>query len=85
VQPVPLRGTPFAVQALVGESLYITMGSADAKYGSIKELRGTIVGVQSLASGATTVLKRIFKRTASTIRPIKSRLLSAAATSILRL
>ena len=91
VQPVLLRGTPVAVQALVGESLYITMGSADAmvsaaaggadlvsvagvvngltqaivankNYASIKELRGTTVGVQSLASGATTVLKRIFKK-----------------------
>ena len=91
VQPVLLRGTPVAVQALVGESLYVTMGSADAmvsaavggadllsvagvingltqaivagkKYKSFKELRGTTVGVQSLASGATTVLKRIFKK-----------------------
>jgi len=91
VQPVLLRGTPVAVQALVGESLYVTMGSADAmasaaaggadlvsvagvingltqaivagkKYKSFKDLRGTTVGVQSLASGATTVLKRIFKK-----------------------
>jgi len=91
VQPVLLRGTPVAVQALVGESLYLTMGSADAmvsaaiggadlvsvagvingltqaiaagkKYKSYKELRGTTIGVQSLASGATTVLKRIFKK-----------------------
>jgi len=91
VQPVLLRGTPIAVQALVGESLYLAMGSADAmvsaavggadlvcvagvingltqaivagkKYKSFKELRGTTVGVQSLASGATTVLKRIFKK-----------------------
>jgi NitT/TauT family transport system substrate-binding protein len=91
VQPVLLRGTPVAVQALVGESLYLTMGSADAmasaaaggaelvsvagvingltqaivagkKYKGFKELRGTTVGVQSLASGATTVLKRIFKK-----------------------
>lgn len=90
VQPVLLRGTPIAVQALVGESLYVTFGSADAmvsaavggadlvsvagvingltqaivankKYKSIKELRGTTIGVQSLASGATTTLKRIFK------------------------
>ena len=90
VQPVLLRGTPIAVQALVGESLYITFGSADAmvsaavggadlvsvagvingltqaivagkKYKTIKELRGTTIGVQSLASGATTTLKRIFK------------------------
>ena len=30
VQPVLLRGTPVAVQALVGESLYMTLGSADA-------------------------------------------------------
>jgi ABC-type nitrate/sulfonate/bicarbonate transport system substrate-binding protein len=36
---------------------------ANKKYESIKELRGTIFGVQSLASGATTVLKRIFKKT----------------------
>jgi len=91
VQPVLLRGTPVAVQALVGESLYLAMGSADAmvsaavggadlvsvagvingltqaivagkKYKSFKELRGATVGVQSLASGATTVLKRIFKK-----------------------
>ena len=91
VQPVLLRGTPIAVQALVGESLYVAMGSADAmvsaavggadlvsvagvingltqaivagkKYKSFKELRRTTVGVQSLASGATTVLKRIFKK-----------------------
>jgi NitT/TauT family transport system substrate-binding protein len=91
VQPVLLRGTPVAVQALVGESLLMTMGSADAmasaaaggvdlvsvagvingltqaivagkKYQSFKELRGTTIGVQSLASGATTVLKRIFKK-----------------------
>ena len=90
VQPVLLRGTPIAVQALVGESLYVAIGSADAmvsaavggadlvsvagvingltqaivagkKYRSIKELRGTTIGVQSLASGATTTLKRIFK------------------------
>lgn len=90
VQPVLLRGTPVAVQALVGESLFVTIGSADAmasaaiggadlvsvagvingltqaivagkKYKSFKELRGTTIGVQSLASGATTVLKRIFK------------------------
>jgi ABC-type nitrate/sulfonate/bicarbonate transport system substrate-binding protein len=91
VQPVLLRGTPVAVQALVGESLFMTMGSADAmasaaasgadlvsvagvingltqaivagkKYQGFKELRGTTIGVQSLASGATTVLKRIFKK-----------------------
>lgn len=91
VQPILLRGTPVAVQALVGESLYVAMGSADAmasaaaggadlvsvagvingltqaivagkKYKSFKDLRGTTVGVQSLASGATTVLKRIFKK-----------------------
>jgi ABC-type nitrate/sulfonate/bicarbonate transport system substrate-binding protein len=91
VQPVLLRGTPIAVQALVGESLFLTIGSADAmasaaiggadlmsvagainglthaivsgkKYKSFKELRGTTIGVQSLASGATTVLKRIFKK-----------------------
>ncbi len=91
VQPILLRGTPIAVQALVGESLYVSIGSADAmvnaavggadlesiagvvngltqaivaakKYRSFKELRGTTVGVQSLASGATTVLKRIFKK-----------------------
>lgn len=91
VQPVLLRGTPVAVQALVGESLYVAMGSADAmasaamggadlvsvagvingltqaivagkKYKSFKDLRGTTVGVQSLASGATTVLKRILKK-----------------------
>jgi hypothetical protein len=36
------------------------MGSADAM--ASKELRGTTIGVQSLASGATTVLKRIFKK-----------------------
>ncbi|MGZ8532146.1 MAG: hypothetical protein ACXW6J_16270, partial [Candidatus Binatia bacterium] len=30
VQPVLLRGTPVAVQALVGESLFMTLGSADA-------------------------------------------------------
>ena len=91
VQPILLRGTPVAVQALVGESLFVAMGSADAmvsaavsgadlvsvtgvingltqaivagkKYKSFKELRGTTVGVQSLASGATTVFKRIFKK-----------------------
>lgn len=57
---------------------------ANKKYESIKELRGTIVGVQSLASGATTVLKRIFKKNGLDYRPITSCLLSAAATSILR-
>ncbi|HVO93238.1 MAG TPA: ABC transporter substrate-binding protein [Terriglobales bacterium] len=91
VQPVLLRGTPVAVQALVGESLYVAFGSADAmvsaavggadlvsvagvingltqaivagkKYKTFKDLRGTTIGVQSLASGATTTLKRIFKK-----------------------
>jgi len=91
VQPVLLRGTPIAVQALVGESIYVAFGSADAmvsaavggvdlvsvagvingltqaivvgkKYKSFKDLRGATVGVQSLASGATTALKRIFKK-----------------------
>jgi hypothetical protein len=42
---------------------------AGKKYKSFKELRGTTVGVQSLASGATTVLKRIFKRMVWTIPP----------------
>ncbi len=91
VQPVLLRGTPIAVQALVGESIYVAFGSADAmvsaavggvdlvsvagvingltqaivagrNYQSFKDLQGTTIGVQSLASGATTTLKRIFKK-----------------------
>ena len=35
---------------------------AGKKYKSFKDLRGATVGVQSLASGATTTLKRIFKK-----------------------
>ena len=113
VQPVLLRGTPIAVQALVGESIYVAFGSADAmvsaavggvdlvsiagvingltqaivagkKYKTFKDLRGATVGVQSLASGATTTLKRIFKRTGSNIRPITSCWRSAAAISTSR-
>ncbi|HEX9145543.1 MAG TPA: ABC transporter substrate-binding protein [Candidatus Binatia bacterium] len=90
-QPVLLRGTPIAIQALIGESLYVAVGSAEAmvaaaaagadlvsvagvvngltqaivagrKYKNYKDLRGTTIGVQSLASGATTVLKRILKK-----------------------
>ena len=91
VQPVLLRGTPITVQALVGESLYVALGSADStigaastgvdllsvggvvngltqvivagkKYKTYSDLRGTTIGVQALASGATNVLKRILKK-----------------------
>ena len=90
VQPVLLRGTSITIQALVGESLYLALGSADAtignapstdliavsgvvggltqaivaakRYKSIKELRGSTIGVQVLTSGATNVLKRILKQ-----------------------
>jgi NitT/TauT family transport system substrate-binding protein len=88
---VLLRGTPITVQALVGESLYVALGSADStigaastgvdllsvggvvngltqvivtgkKYKTYSDLRGTTIGVQALASGATNVLKRILKK-----------------------
>ena len=86
-----LRGTPITVQALVAESLYVALGSADStigaastgvdllsvggvvngltqvivagkKYKTYSDLRGTTIGVQALASGATNVLKRILKK-----------------------
>jgi len=90
VQPVLLRGTSITIQALMSESLYLALGSADAtignaastdlvavsgvvggltqaivaakRYKSIKELRGSTIGVQVLTSGATNVLKRILKQ-----------------------
>jgi NitT/TauT family transport system substrate-binding protein len=91
VQPILLRGTSITLQALVSESLYLALGSADATIGaaasgvdliavggvvngltqaivaashykSIKELRGSTIGVQVLTSGATNVLKRILKQ-----------------------
>jgi len=90
VQPVLLRGTSITIQALVSESLYLALGSADStignapstdlvavsgvvggltqaivaakRYKSIKELRGSTIGVQVLTSGATNVLKRILKQ-----------------------
>jgi len=90
VQPVLLRGTSITIQALVGESLYLALGSADStignaastdlvavsgvvggltqaivaakRYKSIKELRGSTIGVQVLTSGATNVLKRILRQ-----------------------
>jgi ABC-type nitrate/sulfonate/bicarbonate transport system substrate-binding protein len=34
VQPVLLRGTPITVQALVAESLYVALGSADSTIGA---------------------------------------------------
>jgi ABC-type nitrate/sulfonate/bicarbonate transport system substrate-binding protein len=90
VQPVLLRGSSITLQALVSESLYLALGSADStvgaaasgadllavggvvngltqaivagkNYKSIKDLRGTTIGVQVLTSGATNVLKRILK------------------------
>jgi len=90
VQPILLRGTSITMQALMGESLYLALGSADStigsaaqtdlvavsgvvggltqaivaakRYKSIKELRGSTIGVQVLTSGATSVLKRILKQ-----------------------
>ena len=90
VQPILLRGTSITIQALVSESLYLALGSADStignaantdlvavsgvvggltqaivaakRYKSIKELRGSTIGVQVLTSGATNVLKRILKQ-----------------------
>ncbi len=90
VQPVLLRGTSITIQALMGESLYLALGSADStlgtaattdlvavsgvvggltqaivaakRYKSIKELRGSTIGVQVITSGATNVLKRILKQ-----------------------
>jgi len=51
VQPVLLRGTAITMQALVSESLFLALGSADAT-----------IGVQVLTSGATNVLKQILKQ-----------------------
>ena len=90
VQPVLLRGTSITIQALVGESLYLALGSADStigsaastelvavsgvvggltqaivaakRYRSIKDLRGSTIGVQVLTSGVTNVLKRVLKQ-----------------------
>src|SRR3989304_6334718 len=72
VQPVLLRGTPIAGRAAGGGADLVSVAGvingltqaivAGKKYRNFKELRGTTMGVQSLASGATTVLKRIFKK-----------------------
>ena len=45
VQPVLLRGSPITVQALVAESLYVALGSADATIGAAAS------GVDLLAVG----------------------------------
>lgn len=54
---------------------------AGKNYQSFKNLQGTTIGVQSLASGATTELKRIFKKNG--LESLTSCSPSAAAISIL--
>ena len=57
VQPILLRGTPIAVQALVRESLYIAIGSADAMVSAA--LGGAdLVSVAGVINGLTQAIVR---------------------------
>ena len=54
VQPVLLRGTPITVQALVGESLYVALGSADSTIGAAGGV--DLLSVGGVVNGLTQVI-----------------------------
>jgi ABC-type nitrate/sulfonate/bicarbonate transport system substrate-binding protein len=55
VQPVLLRGTPITVQALVAESLYVALGSADSTIGAAAS-GVDLVSVGGVVNGLTQVI-----------------------------
>ena len=55
VQPVLLRGTPITVQALVGESLYVALGSADSTIGA-GSTGVDLLSVGGVVNGLTQVI-----------------------------
>src|SRR5258706_13071884 len=55
VQPILLRGTPITVQALVSESLYLALGSADAVITAAAN-GADLVGVGGVVNGLTQTI-----------------------------
>lgn len=55
VQPVLLRGSSITVQALVSESLYLALGSADATIGAAAS-GGDLLGVGGVVNGLTQAI-----------------------------
>ena len=55
VQPVLLRGTPITVQALLGESLYVALGSADSTIGAAAT-GVDLLSVGGVVNGLTQVI-----------------------------
>jgi ABC-type nitrate/sulfonate/bicarbonate transport system substrate-binding protein len=54
VQPVLLRGTSITIQALVGESLYLALGSADSTIGNAAST--DLVAVSGVVGGLTQAI-----------------------------
>jgi ABC-type nitrate/sulfonate/bicarbonate transport system substrate-binding protein len=54
VQPVLLRGTSITIQALVGESLYLALGSADATIGNAPST--DLIAVSGVVGGLTQAI-----------------------------
>ena len=54
VQPVLLRGTSITIQALVGESLYLALGSADSTIGNAAST--DLVAVSVVVGGLTQAI-----------------------------
>ena len=55
VQPVLLRGTPITVQALVAESLYVALGSADSTIGAAAS-GVDLLSIGGVVNGLTQVI-----------------------------
>ena len=55
VQPVLLRGTPITIQALLGESLYVALGSADSTIGAAAT-GVDLLSVGGVVNGLTQVI-----------------------------
>jgi ABC-type nitrate/sulfonate/bicarbonate transport system substrate-binding protein len=86
VQPVLLRGTPITVQALLGESLYVALGSADSTIGAAAT-GVDLLSVGGVVNGLTQVIVAGKKyKTYSDLRgtTIGVQALTSGATNVLK-
>jgi ABC-type nitrate/sulfonate/bicarbonate transport system substrate-binding protein len=86
VQPVLLRGTPITVQALVAESLYVALGSADSTIGAAST-GVDLLSVGGVVNGLTQVIVAGKKyKTYSDLRgtTIGVQALTSGATNVLK-
>ncbi|HEX5022539.1 MAG TPA: ABC transporter substrate-binding protein [Candidatus Binatia bacterium] len=86
VQPVLLRGTSITMQALVSESLYLALGSADATMGAAAT-GADLLGVGGVVNGLTQAI--VAAKSYKTIKELRGatigvQVLTSGATNVLK-